>query len=130
MDCRCGSLTLAQVELLLGCLPLDISFADENDVLVYWRGETYRTCDADAIGRDIRECHPAHSLATLEEILRAFKSAEKDVAQGWEETEGGFSLTRYVAARDETGAYKGIVEINMDVAGFRALTGRQSLPGW
>lgn len=130
MECRCGSLTPDQVDLILGFLPLDLSFADENDVLVFWRGETYRTCDADAIGRDLRECHPEQSLATLEEVLRAFKSGEKDVAQGWEETEGGFSLTRYVAARDGAGAYRGILEINMDIADLRALTGRQALPGW
>jgi hypothetical protein len=130
MDCRSGSLTPDQVELVLGRLPLDLSFADENDVLVYWRGETYRTCDDDAIGRDVRACHPEHSLATLEGILRAFKSGEKDVAQGWEATEDGFSVTRYVAVRDEAGAYRGILEINMDVADLRALKGEQALPGW
>lgn len=130
MDCECGSLTPDQVELILRFLPLDLSFADENDVLVYWRGETYRTCDSSAIGRDIRDCHPKQSLATLEEILRAFKSGEKDVAQGWEETGDGFSVTRYVAARDEAGVYRGILEINLDIADWRALTGRQALPGW
>ena len=130
MDCRSGSLTPDQVELVLGRLPLDLSFADENDVLVYWRGETYRTCETDAIGRDVRDCHPEQSLATLEEILLAFKAGEKDVAQGWEETEDGFSVTRYVAVRDEAGAYRGILEINMDVTDLRALKGKQALPGW
>jgi hypothetical protein len=130
MDCRSGSLTPDQVELVLGRLPLDLSFADENDVLVYWRGETYRTCDDEAIGRDVRDCHPEQSLATLEEILLAFKAGEKDVAQGWEETEDGFSVTRYVAVRDEAGAYGGILEINMDVTDLRALKGKQALPGW
>jgi len=130
MDCRSGSLTPDQIELVLDHLPLDLSFADENDVLVYWRGETYRTCETDAIGRDVRDCHPEQSLATLEEILLAFKAGEKDVAQGWEETEDGFSVTRYVAVRDEAGAYRGILEINMDVTDLRALKGKQALPGW
>ena len=130
MDCRSGSLTPDQVELVLDRLPVDLSFADENDVLVYWRGETYRTCETDAIGRDVRDCHPEQSLATLEEILLAFKAGEKDVAQGWEETEDGFSVTRYVAVRDEAGAYRGILEINMDVTDLRALKGKQALPGW
>jgi hypothetical protein len=130
MDCRSGSLTPDQIELVLDRLPLDLSFADENDVLVYWRGETYRTCETDAIGRDVRDCHPEQSLATLEEILLAFKAGEKDVAQGWEETEDGFSVTRYVAVRDEAGAYRGILEINMDVTDLRALKGKQALPGW
>ena len=130
MDCRRGALTPEQVDLVLGHLPLDLSFADENDVLVWWRGETYRTCDEAFIGRDVRECHPQKGLATLEEILRAFKSGEKDVAQGWEETSAGFSVTRYVAVRDESGIYRGILEINMEVGDLRALEGGQALPGW
>jgi len=52
------------------------------------------------------------------------------VTQGWEETEDGFSVTRYVAVRDETGTYRGILEINMDVTDLRALKGKQALPGW
>ena len=130
MDCRRGALTPEQVDLILRCLPLDLSFADEHDVLVWWRGETYRTCDEAFIGRDVRECHPRQSLATLEDILRAFKSGEKDVAQGWEETADGFSVTRYVAVRDASGAYRGILEINMEAGDLRALEGEQALPGW
>ncbi len=38
--------------------------------------------------------------------------------------------TRYIALRDDSGAYKGILEVNEDVTGARALQGRQSLPGW
>ena len=80
-----GTLTPEQVKLVLRDLPVDISFADENDVLVYWSGATYKTCDARYIGRDVRDCHPEESLACLEEILRAFKSGEKDMAEGWHE---------------------------------------------
>lgn len=131
MDTRRGALTTAQVDLILANLPLDASFADEHDVLVFWQGGTYRTCDETFIGRDVRDCHPDHTLTTLEEILRAFKSGERDVAEGWYEDEKGrFRFTRYVATRDEAGDYKGILEINMDLTGLRALRGERVLPGW
>ena len=125
-----GTLTPEQVKLVLRDLPVDVSFADENDVLVYWSGATYKTCDARFIGKDIRECHPEESLACLEEILRAFKAGEKDVAEGWHQEGPHFAYTRYKAIRDRTGAYRGILETNQELSGVRALEGEQALPGW
>ncbi len=125
-----GSLTADQVRLLLRDLPVDLSFADEDDVLVYWSGETYDSCDPKWIGRDVRDCHPANSLDGLEEILRAFRAGERDVAEGWGQDGERFKHTRYFAVRDDAGAYKGILEVNQDVTAIRALSGSQSLPGW
>jgi uncharacterized protein len=125
-----GALTPDQLKLVMRELPVDISFADEDDLLVYWSGETYKTCDARYIGRDVRDCHPQESMACLEEILRAFKAGEKDTAEGWHEKGGHFHHTRYIALRDRSGAYKGILEVNQELSGLRALEGDQALPGW
>ena len=125
-----GTLTPEQVRLVIRDLPLDISFADELDVLVYWNGPTYKTCDARYIGRDVRDCHPESSLEVLEDILTQFKAGTKDVAEGWELDGERFKYTRYTAVRDDAGAYKGILEVNHDVTGIRALEGAQALPGW
>jgi DUF438 domain-containing protein len=125
-----GTLTPEQTMLVLRDLPIDVSFADENDVLVYWSGPTYKTCDARYIGRDVRDCHPESSLACLEDILREFKAGTKDVAEGWEQVGDRFKYTRYTPVRDAAGAYKGILEVNHDVTGMRALEGAQRLPGW
>jgi DUF438 domain-containing protein len=125
-----GSLTPELADLVLTGLPLDISVADGDDVLVYWKGPTYKTCDARFIGRDVRDCHPESSLECLEEILRAFKSGERDVAESFGESKGRFKRTRYFALRDRDGSYKGILEVNEDVTSARALEGEQSLPGW
>jgi hypothetical protein len=125
-----GSLSPEQAHLVLGSLPCDVSFADENDVLLLWSGETYKTCDARFIGRDVRDCHPEASLETLETILREFKAGRRDVAEGWGEEDGRIVLTRYTAVRDAGGAYRGILEVNMDLTGSRALEGEQRLPGW
>jgi len=99
-------------------------------VLVYWSGATYKTCDARYIGRDVRDCHPEHTLECLEEILREFKAGTRDVAEGWEQDGKRFKYTRYTAVRDDVGAYKGILEVNHDVTDMRALEGAQRLPGW
>ena len=124
-----GTLSEEQMKLVTANLPADISFADEQDVLVFWSGETYKTCDTRYIGRDVRDCHPGESLQTLERILAEFKAGTRDVADGWHEEDGRFRFNRYVAVR-EHGAYKGILEIAMWVEGFRSLKGEQALPGW
>ena len=125
-----GTLTPEQMRLVLRDLPVDICFADENDVLVYWGGATYKTCDARSVGKDVRACHPEASLGCLEEILRAFKAGTKDVAEGWEQAGTRFKHTRYRAIRDDSGAYRGILEVNQEASALRALSGEQSLPGW
>lgn len=130
MGSRRGALDAEQVDLVLANLPLDISFADENDILLFWQGETYRTCDPAYIGRDVRDCHPASSLEGLETILRAFKDGTKDEAWGWGLDDGAFKLTRYFAVRDDDGAYKGILEVNQRLDAERTLEGEQALPGW
>src|SRR5665647_1292756 len=130
MQWQRGSLTPEQMELVLRFIPLDLSLADEHDVLLYWKGATYKTCDARYIGRDVRDCHPENSLACLEEILSQFKAGAKDVAEGWETDGERFNYTRYCAVRDADGAYKGILEVNHDITDLRALEGMQRLPGW
>ena len=125
-----GSLTPEQTELIIRFLPLNISYADENDVLLYWSGDTYKTCDARYVGRDVRDCHPESSLDCLEEILREFKAGGKDIAEGWEADGDRCTYTSYQAVRDASGAYKGILEVNQDITHLRSLEGRQSLPGW
>ncbi len=125
-----GDLTPELADLVLTFLPADVSVADENDVLVYWKGDAYKTCDARYIGRDVRDCHPESSMARLEDILREFKAGAKDTAEGWGENKGRFMRTRYFALRDHDGVYKGILEVYEDVTSARALKGEQALPGW
>ena len=116
--------------LLLRALPVDVSFADQDDVLRYWSGATYKTCDARYIGRDVRDCHPEESLVTLERILQEFRAGTRDVAEGWSQEKGKTKHTRYFAVRDDEGRYRGILEVNQDVTALREIEGEQDLPGW
>ncbi len=123
MEWQRGALTPEQMELVLRTLPVDLSFADQDDVLVYWRGDTYKTCDARYIGRDVRDCHPEHTLADLEEILAQLKAGTRDSCECWEHRKGRLRYTRYLAVRRKDGAYRGILEINQDVTRIKALEG-------
>ena len=125
-----GALTPEQTRLVLRDLPIDVSFADENDVLVYWSGSIFKTCDARYIGRDVRDCHHEDTLDSLDEILREFKAGTRAVAEGWEQNGERFTYTSYTAVRDDAGAYKGVLEVHHDVTRMRALEGAQALPGW
>ncbi len=124
-----GSLTPELTDLVFRFLPVDVSVADEDDVLVYWKGDTYKTCDARYIGRDVRDCHPEESLVTLERILREFRAGTRDVAEGWSQGKGKTKHTRYFAVRDDEGRYRGILEVNQDVTALREIEGEQDLPG-
>jgi DUF438 domain-containing protein len=125
-----GAIDVEHLPFVLRLLPVDVSFADEDDILRYWSGVTYRTCDPHFIGKDIRACHPGKSLETLETILQAFRSGERDIAEGWHSEGDTFHYTRYTAVRDNAGAYRGILEVNQDLTDARGLSGEQALPGW
>jgi DUF438 domain-containing protein len=127
-----GTVSEEQALLIFRHLPVDVSFADENDVLRFWSGSSsYRTCDARYIGRDVRDCHPSESLDVLETILSEFKAGTKNVAEGWStKADGTIKLVRYAAVRDGGGTYRGILEMIQVASDLQAISGEQRLPGW
>ncbi len=131
LDLKTGRLTAEQVDLILRTLPLDISFVDENDTIVYY-SEKKRifTRVPGVIGRKVQNCHPARSVEVVEKILKAFKSGEKDTAEFWLQTGGRFIHIRYFAVRDEDGKYRGCLEVSQDVTDIRQLQGQRRLLDW
>ena len=126
-----GALTLAQLDLLFRALPFDVTYVDENDrVRFYSEGERVFPRSPGAIGREVRNCHPPASLHKVEEILAAFKAAEKDVAEFWIEMGPKFIHIRYFALRDENGAYKGCLEVVHDATHVRSLSGNRRIVDW
>jgi DUF438 domain-containing protein len=126
-----GALTREQIDLLLGALPFDLSFADENDrVRFYTEGERIFPRSPEVIGREVRNCHPPKSLHKVEEILAAFKAGEKDEASFWIEMNGAFIYIRYFAMRSASGEYKGCLEVVQDATQLRSLTGERRIVDW
>lgn len=126
---KTGFLTVEQIDLLLTNLPIDVTFVDENDKVRYFTQGKERifTRTAAIIGRDVQNCHPPQSVHVVQKILDEFKAGMRDVAEFWIEAGSAFVHIRYFALRDDTGAYKGVIEVSQNVAGIRALEGEKRL---
>jgi len=127
-----GQLTVEQVNLLLTHLPVDISFVNENDEVIYYSNTEERIFPRSPgiIGRRVQNCHPPKSVDIVKKILDEFKSGNKDSADFWIQMRGRFIYIRYFAVRDSQGRYKGCLEVSQDVTGIRGLQGEQRLLDW
>ena len=127
-----GYMTPEQVNLLLNVLPLDITYVDENDrVIFYNRGEE-RTFprSKNIIGREVRFCHPPKSVDTVLKILEEFKKGKQNVADFRIHVKGRYILIRYFAVRDADGVYRGVVEMSQDITDIQTMEGEQRLLDW
>jgi len=107
---RAGHLSKELTDLVFANMPVGFSVADEHDVMQFWAGDTFATCHPRFIGRDIRDCHPKRSLATLETLLADLKSGAKDQVDTVESSKDGAERVIYNALRDSDGAYRGVLE--------------------
>lgn len=132
VDLDTGALTPEQVNLLLKNLPVDVTFVDENDTVLYYSATAERIFPRSAavVGRKVQNCHPPSSLHVVNRILESFKAGKRDVAEFWIELRGKFILIRYFAVRDENRKYKGCLEVSQDVTAIRALKGEKRLLDW
>ena len=126
-----GGLSLDELNLVLGVLPIDFQYVDEHDrVRFYSEGHRIFPRSPGVIGRKVQNCHPPASVHKVQQILDAFRAGEKDDAEFWIDIQGKFLHIRYFAVRDEARAYRGVVETVQDVTGIRALEGQRRLLDW
>ena len=127
-----GSLSPEQIELIFNHLPLDITFVDENDRVLYFSTPPKRTFTRTnaVIGRTVQNCHPPESVWMVEKILAAFKKGEQDVASFWIPFKDQFVYIQYYAVRDKEGNYRGTLEVTQDVKEIRELKGERRLLNW
>jgi hypothetical protein len=132
MDVSQGKLTLEQINLIFKHLQVDLSYVDEHDIVKFYSDTKHRVFprSAGVIGREVRNCHPRESVATVEEIIRAFREGEQDQAEFWLEMGDKFIYIIYNAVRDEQGNFRGVLEMMQDVTKIRKLTGNQRLLSW
>ena len=127
-----GALTPAQINLMLKNLPVDITYVDENDRVCYYSDTTHRIFPRSPaiIGRAVQNCHPPKSVHIVNDILQSFREKKKSAAEFWIQMGGQFIHIRYFPLYDESGAYKGVVEISQEVSGIRRLEGEKRLLDW
>nr|WP_314787802.1 PAS domain-containing protein [uncultured Campylobacter sp.] len=131
-DVATGKLTLEQINLIYKHMPVDLSFVDENEIVKFYTDTKHRVFprSAGVIGRDVKNCHPRESVASVLEIIDAFRKGERDEIDFWLELHGKFIYIYYVAVRDENGVFKGVLEMMQDVTRIRSLEGKRTLVTW
>lgn len=127
-----GVMTLEQVNLLLRHIPVDLTYVDEHDrVIFYNRGEDrVFPRSAGVIGREVRFCHPPKSVGTVLRILEEFRAGTKSEAEFWINYRGRVIHIRYFAIRDKDQTYRGVVEMSQDVTEIKKLEGERRLLNW
>lgn len=127
-----GYLTPEQVNFIFKFLPVDITYVDENDKVVFYNRGEERVFPRSAgiIGREVKFCHPPKSVDTVLRILEEFKKGTRDVAEFWITFKEQFVHIRYFAIRDEDKKYRGVIEMSQDVTDIRKLEGQQKLLNW
>ena len=122
--------TTAEIfEAILETLPLEVTYIDENDVVKYYsKGQQevfLRT--PEALGRNVRDCHPKKSLKKVNEVINELKSGERDVAEFWTNLKGHKIYMRYFPVKDKVGKYVGIIEVIQDITEIQKITGQKRL---
>ncbi|MFN4762905.1 DUF438 domain-containing protein [Gillisia sp. Q332] len=127
-----GYMTVEQVNLLLKTMPLDITYVDENDkVIFYNRGEErVFPRSAGIIGREVKFCHPPKSVGTVLKILEEFRKGNKSESSFWINFKGRLIYIRYFAVRDDQKNYKGVIEMSQDITDIKNIEGEKRLLDW
>ncbi|MCK4957616.1 MAG: DUF438 domain-containing protein, partial [Candidatus Cloacimonetes bacterium] len=132
IDLKTGNLSIEQIILLFNHLPVDITYVDEHNKVKYFSTPKKRIFPRtnSIIGRDIHNCHPPKSVHIVEQIVEAFKNGTKDKASFWINMKGETILIQYFALRDESGNYKGVIEVSQEISEIKDLEGEKRLLDW
>lgn len=127
-----GYMTPEQVNLLLRFLPVDITYVDENDKVIFYNRGDDRVFPRSKgiIGREVKFCHPPKSVHMVLRIVDEFRAGTKDVAEFWINFKGRMIHIRYFAIRDKEKNYRGVIEMSQDVTDIQKLEGQQRLLDW
>lgn len=127
-----GYMTVEQVNLMLKTMPLDLTYVDENDkVIFYNRGEErVFPRSAGIIGREVKFCHPPKSVGTVLKILEEFRKGTKNESSFWINFKGRLIYIRYFAIRDADKNYKGVIEMSQDITNIKSIEGEKRLLDW
>jgi DUF438 domain-containing protein len=132
IDLLTGNPTVKQLIQIFNTLPVDITFIDKNDKVVYFNTPEHRffTRSKGVIGRTVQNCHPPKSMHIVEKILKAFKDGSRNEAEFLLSIQGKRIKIMYKAIRDTNGAYEGTLEISQDVTSMENLGSDKRLLDW
>jgi uncharacterized protein len=116
-------LSSEQLEAILDTMPINFIFVDDSERLVYWNKDQVRKSAGapDILDKDIRCCHKESSLPRLEQMVSDFKSGKKDEDEFWMMGLDRQILNRFLAVRDGSGKYLGMIEFLVDFTAMEEL---------
>ncbi len=127
-----GGFSKMQLEASLNTLPFDLTFIDKDDKVRYFsegKDRVFLRTKA-VIGRNVQLCHPEKSIHIVNNILDAFKTGRKNIAEFWIQMNQRTIHIRYFAVRDKVGQYLGTVEVTQDITDLKKIEGEQRLLDW
>ncbi|NPA36475.1 MAG: DUF438 domain-containing protein [Chlorobi bacterium] len=132
IDLGTGKVTVEQLKLIFSHLPVDITYVDENNTVVFFSTPPDRIFPRTkaVIGRTVQNCHPHESIDVVNRIVDSFRKGEKNVAEFWFNMGPKMIFIQYFAIRSEQGEYKGVLEVSRDVQHIRELKGVKKLLDW
>ncbi len=127
-----GYISTEQLNLMLQFMPIDLTYVDENDIVVFYNRGDNRVFPRSAgiIGREVKFCHPPKSVDHVLKILEEFKKGTQDKAEFWINFKEKKIHIRYFAIRDKDGIYKGVIEMSQDITEILKIEGQQRLLDW
>lgn len=127
-----GELNFNQLNLLLNNLPIEITYVDENDKVLYYNETKTRHFprNPSVIGRLVENCHPPKSIDIVKKIIKSFKDGEKDTAEFYINFKNRFISITYFAIRDDNNVYKGILEVSQDITDIKNIYKEKRLLDW
>ena len=124
-----------EFEALLETLPIEFSVLDKDDKVLAWNKHETRIFKRpeEAIGRNVRNCHPPKSLDKVEKIIEEMKTGKRDEASFWIDLPIGKNgeknkvLIRYLALRDKDDEYLGCLEASQNITAIQEIKGEKRL---
>ncbi len=125
-----GSLDTELLLRLFDSLPVDVSFVNADDEVIYFNlpegGRIFPRTRLD-VGRKVQRCHPPQSVDRVQRILDDFRAKRRASADFWLELGPRFVYIRYFPVYDDEGEYLGTFEVSQDCTAIRGLTGQKKL---
>ena len=124
-----GSFSVKELEAFFKALPVDITFVDKDDKVIFFSEGKDRIFERSRaiIGRQVQYCHPPSSVHIVEKILSDFRSGKQSNAKFWINFKGMYVHIAYYAVRDEDGNYLGTLEVTQNIAEYRKIDGDRRL---
>lgn len=116
-----GLLTVDQLNYFLSSMPMEITYADDNNQFLYYNHvspaeEMLASRQPGQVGNPLANCHPEAALKGVEWVIQQLRSGATDCVRVNVPTHGPdkFVVHNYQAIHDEDGNYKGINEYILD----------------